>query len=216
MRELCPRVFFIAFSIGRDRFLSYLCNAMVDNNDIKAAVSALRAGGVIVYPTDTVWGIGCDATDSEAVRKVFEIKRRADSKALITLVGSTAALERWVDDVPEVAFQLIEAATHPVTIVYDHPCGLAPELLAEDGSAAVRVTSEEWSRALCTAFRKPIVSTSANISGCPAPGCFADIDPQILSAADYVAASRRDEAPGSKPSSVIKLGSGGLISIIRK
>ncbi len=140
---------------------------MVDRKDIQAAVDTLRKGGVIVYPTDTVWGIGCDATDSAAVRKIFEIKRRADSKALITLLGSVSELERWIDDVPEVAFELIEASVRPVTIVYDRPHGFAPELLAEDGSAAVRVTTEEWSAALCRLFRKPIVSTSANIAEQP-------------------------------------------------
>lgn len=189
---------------------------MVDQNDIQSAVKALRQGGVIVYPTDTVWGIGCDATNSEAVRKVFEIKRRADSKALITLLGGEADVERWVEDVPEVAFELMAAAVRPLTIVYDRPVGFAPELLAGDGSAAVRVTGEEWSRALCRAFRKPVVSTSANISGSPTPGCFCEIAPEILSAADYVATSRRDEQPGAVPSSVIKLGSGGLIKIIRE
>lgn len=189
---------------------------MVDRKDIQAAVDTLRKGGVIVYPTDTVWGIGCDATDSAAVRRIFEIKHRADSKALITLLGSVSELERWIDDVPEVAFELIEASVRPVTIVYDRPHGFAPELLAEDGSAAVRVTTEEWSAALCRLFRKPIVSTSANISGAAAPACFNDISSEILDSADYVATSRRDEAPEAKPSSVIKLGHGGLIRIIRE
>ena len=144
---------------------------MNDNSfrdDIRAAVDVLRRGGIIVYPTDTVWGIGSDATSSEAVRRVFALKQRADAKALITLVGSLAQLERTVDCIPEVAYQLIEYSERPVTIVYDHPdpaACIAPELLAEDGTIGVRVTTEPFSRALCEAFCKPLVSTSANISG---------------------------------------------------
>ncbi|MDE5744136.1 MAG: threonylcarbamoyl-AMP synthase [Paramuribaculum sp.] len=189
---------------------------MIDREDIDACVASLRRGGVIVYPTDTVWGIGCDATDSAAVRRVFEIKRRADAKALISLVSDEAMLERWVDDIPEVAFELIEAAVNPMTIVYDHPAGLAPELLAEDGSAAIRVTADPFCCALCRALRKPLVSTSANISGSPAPRSYAQISAEILESADYVALTRREDSRAAKPSTVIKLGSGGLITVIRK
>ena len=187
--------------------------------DMRAAVEVLRRGGVIVYPTDTVWGIGCDATNSEAVRKVFEIKRRSDAKALITLVGSLAQLERTVDCIPDVAYQLIEFADRPTTIVYDHPspaAGIAPELVAEDGSIGVRLPAEAFSSALCTAFRKPIVSTSANISGQPTPAVYTEISPEILEAADYVCLSRREEkASAQRPSSVIRLSEGGLFKIIR-
>lgn len=188
---------------------------MIDREDINNAVAALRSGGVIVYPTDTVWGIGCDATNSAAVRRVFEIKRRADAKALISLVSDEAMLERWVNDIPDVAYDLIAAAVKPMTIVYDHPTGLAPELLAEDGSAAIRVTGDSFCQALCRALRKPLVSTSANISGDSTPECFAHISEEIIDAADYVAQSRRNEPASAKPSSVIKLGSGGLITVIR-
>lgn len=187
--------------------------------DIKAAVETLRRGGIIVYPTDTVWGIGCDATDSAAVRRVFEIKRRSDAKALITLVGSLAQLERTVDCIPEVAYQLIEYSERPTTIVYDRPspaARIAPELIADDGTIGVRVTSESFSSALCTAFRKPLVSTSANISGQPAPEVYTQISPEILEAVDYVCLSRRDEAPGNaSPSSIIRLTEGGLFKILR-
>lgn len=195
---------------------------MNDNSfrdDIRAAVDVLRRGGIIVYPTDTVWGIGCDATSSEAVRRVFALKQRADAKALITLVGSLAQLERTVDCIPEVAYQLIEYSERPVTIVYDHPAPaacIAPELLAEDGTIGVRVTTEPFSRALCEAFRKPLVSTSANISGQPAPATYTEISPEILEGADYVCLTRRDEsASTNKPSSVIRLSEGGLFKIIR-
>lgn len=188
--------------------------------DIKAAVDTLRRGGVILYPTDTVWGLGCDATDSAAVRRIFDIKRRADAKALITLVGSLAQLERTVDGIPEVAYQLIEYSERPVTIVFDRPlpqAHIAPELLAADGTLGVRVTSEEFSRGLCEAFRKPLVSTSANISGEAAPAVYTDISPEILAAVDYVCLSRRDEVPdpARKPSSVIRLSEDGLFKILR-
>ena len=142
----------------------------------------LARGGVIAYPTETVWGIGCDATCSEAVRRVFAIKRRAEAKALITLVADVAMLERWVDDIPDVGYELIEAAVEPLTVVYDHPRGLAPELLADDGSAGVRIVPLPLFRR----WRKPLVSTSANISGEPAPASLADISAEILDAVDAV------------------------------
>jgi len=186
------------------------------SDDIARAVEVLRRGGVIVYPTDTIWGLGCDARDSRAVRRIFEIKRRDDSKALITLVDSLAALDRIVDEVPEVAEQLIEAAVDPVTIIYDHGRNVAPELMASDGSIGVRLTREAFSAALCRAFRGPIVSTSANVSGSPSPMDFASIPSEILDAADYVCTSRRDEPAAAKASSVIKISAGGLFKILRK
>ncbi len=188
--------------------------------DIHDAVDVLRRGGVILYPTDTVWGLGCDATNAEAVRRIFAIKQRADAKALITLVGSLAQLERTVDGIPEVAYQLIEYSERPVTIIYDRPlptANIAPELLASDGTIGVRVTSEEFSAQLCQAFRRPLVSTSANISGQPTPTAYTEIDPAILEAVDYVCLSRRDEKGGkAKPSSVIRLAEDGLFKIIRE
>lgn len=190
------------------------------NADIRAAVDVLRRGGVILYPTDTVWGLGCDATNAEAVRRIFAIKQRADAKALITLVGSLAQLERTVDGIPEVAYQLIEYSERPVTIIYDRPlpsAHIAPELLATDGTIGVRVTSEEFSAQLCDAFRRPLVSTSANISGQPAPAAYTDIAPAILEAVDYVCLSRREEKAGdARPSSVIRLAADGLFKIIRQ
>ncbi len=187
----------------------------IDNADINAAISALRNGGVILYPTDTIWGIGCDATNSAAVRRVFDIKQRADSKALITLVGSEAALERVVDEVPEVAWQLIDVADRPTTIVYDQGRNVAPELLAADGSIGVRLTREPFSAELCRRFKRPIVSTSANVSGHPSPSTFADIDHSIISQVDYVCASRRHESAPASPSMVIKISADGLFKILR-
>ena len=186
------------------------------NNDLTNCLEVLKQGGVIIYPTDTVWGIGCDATNRKAVKRIYEIKRRADSKALITLVDSVAALERVVDEVPEVGYQLVEVAVDPLTVVYDRGIGVAPELLAEDGSIGVRITSEEFSRELCRRFRRPIVSTSVNVSGEPSPKSFDEITPELLSAADYVCESGRDKPWASKPSTVIKLSAGGVVEILRK
>ena len=185
------------------------------NKDLSDCLAALRAGGLIIYPTDTVWGIGCDATDSNAVRRIFELKQRADSKALITLVDSVAALERVVDEVPEVAYQLLDVAVEPLTVVYDRGIGVAPELLAEDGSIGVRITTEAFSRELCRRFRRPIVSTSVNYSGVPSPRSFDEIDPRLLENVDYVCQTGRARPWRSKPSTVIKLSAGGVIKILR-
>ncbi|MCD8387615.1 MAG: threonylcarbamoyl-AMP synthase [Bacteroidales bacterium] len=187
----------------------------IDNQDLKAALDCLRKGGVILYPTDTVWGIGCDATNQEAVERVFKIKNRADSKALIALVGSEGQLERAVEEVPEVAWQLIQVSDRPVTVVYDNGLGVAPQLLAADGSLAIRLTREEFSRQLCLSLGRPIVSTSANVSGAPAPATFQEIPEEILSQVDYVCTSGRDSKTKSKPSMVIKISSGGLFRILR-
>lgn len=185
-------------------------------DDLRRAVDTMRRGGVILYPTDTIWGLGCDARCSEAVKRIFEIKRRADSKAMITLVDSLAMLDATVEEVPEVAEQLIEAAVDPVTIIYDRGREVAPELLANDGSIGVRLTREPYSAALCRMMRGPVVSTSANISGEPAPLDFASITQEIRDAVDYVCESRRNDPPAPKASSVIKISTGGLFKIIRK
>lgn len=184
-------------------------------NDIKQAAETLKKGGVILYPTDTIWGIGCDATNPEAVRRVFEIKHRADSKALITLVASEAMLERHVEHVPDIAWELIDVAVHPLTIVYDHGVGVAPELLAPDGSIGIRLTHERYSAALCRRIGRPIVSTSANISGAPAAACFSEISPEILDAVDYIASYRRGDKTPAAPSNVIKLTDSGVVTVIR-
>lgn len=186
------------------------------DDDIKAASEVVKRGGVIVYPTDTVWGIGCDATRSDAVKKVFEIKRRADSKALIVMLGSIDSLYRYVDNVPEIALQLIETAVKPTTIIYDRGINLAPELMASDGSVAIRVTNEALSNKLCRLCRRPLVSTSANISGAPTPRCFAEISDDVLSMADYVIKSRRHEDRLASPSTIIKISDDWSFKIIRK
>ena len=184
--------------------------------EIKKACEVLQKGGVILYPTDTVWGIGCDATNEEAVKRVYEIKRRADSKAMLVLVDSDVKVDFYVKDVPEVAWDLIQYATKPLTVIYDDARNLAPNLIGEDGSVGIRVTSEEFSKQLCYRFRKAIVSTSANISGQPSPASFSEIQDEIKQAVDYIVEYRQDEPAGAKPSSILKLGRGGVIKIIRE
>ena len=184
--------------------------------EIKKACEVLQKGGVILYPTDTVWGIGCDATNEEAVKRVYEIKRRADSKAMLVLVDSDVKVDFYVKDVPEVAWDLIQYATKPLTVIYDDARNLAPNLIGEDGSVGIRVTSEEFSKQLCFRFRKAIVSTSANISGEPSPASFSEIQDEIKQAVDYIVGYRQDEPAGAKPSSILKLGKGGVIKIIRE
>ena len=186
------------------------------DSDIQQAINTLKRGGVILYPTDTVWGLGCDATRSDSVKRIFEIKKRADSKALITLLSRPEDLWRYLDDVPEVAFQLIEATVRPLTIVYDRGRNVAPELLASDGSIGIRITTERVSAALCRGLRRPLVSTSANISGRPAPAVFREISPEIINAVDYVMTSRRDDNHRALPSQVIKLTDSGVVTILRK
>jgi L-threonylcarbamoyladenylate synthase len=189
---------------------------MKQEDDIRQAVEVLRRGGVILYPTDTVWGIGCDATNAEAVARVYAIKHRDDSKAMICLVDSGARLQRYVRDVPDVAWDLIELAVRPTTVILDGASGLAPNLIAADGSIAMRVTREPFSHELCYRFQKALVSTSANISGEPAAQNYCDISPEILEAVDYVCFSRRQEHRPHQPSSIIKLSQNGEVTIIRK
>ena len=183
--------------------------------DIKKACQVMQEGGVILYPTDTIWGIGCDATNEEAVRRVYEIKHRADSKAMLVLVDSASKVDFYVRDVPDVAWDLIEVADKPLTIIYSDARNLVPGLLAEDGSVGIRVTQEEFSKALCNRFRKAIVSTSANVSGAPSPRTFAEISEDIKEAVDYIVEARRTENTPASPSSIIKLGKVGEVKIIR-
>lgn len=184
--------------------------------DIHSAVEVLKKGGVILYPTDTVWGLGCDATNAEAVARIYDIKKRSESKALITLVGNLSILERTVSGIPEVAYQLLEVADCPLTIIYDHACGVADNLKADDGSLAVRLPHDDFIKALCNNFRRPIVSTSANISGEPTPALFREISPEIINAADYVFNSRRDDNVRHKSSTIIRLSEDASFKIIRK
>ena len=185
-------------------------------DEIKKAVEVMRQGGVILYPTDTVWGIGCDATNPEAVKRVYEIKKREDSKALICLVDSDARLSRYVRNVADVTWDIIEMAEKPLTIIFDQAVGLAPNLLGEDGSVGIRVTKEEFSKELCFRFQKPIVSTSANISGEPTAQTFDEISDDIKNAVDYVVKYNRQCKEKHKPSSIIKINANGKFQIIRE
>lgn len=188
---------------------------MVNSDDIKAAVECMRKGGVILYPTDTVWGIGCDATNAEAVAKIYKIKKREESKAMICLVDSDNRIQRYVRNVPDVAWDVMNLATSPTTVILDGADGLASNLIAEDGSIAMRITQEEFSKELCYRIQKPVVSTSANISGEPTAQNYSDISEEIINSVDYVCKSRRNEHQPHKPSSIIKLKSNGEVTIIR-
>jgi len=184
--------------------------------EIKKTIEVLRSGGVILYPTDTVWGIGCDATNKEAVKRIFEIKKRVDTKAMLVLIDSPAKLQAYVEEIPDMAWDLIELTEKPLTIIYPEAKNLAENLIADDKSIGIRVTSEEFSRKLCSQFRKPIVSTSANVSGETTPTNFKQISESIKSAVDYVVNYRQNDVSQPKPSSIIKLGKGNLIQIIRE
>ncbi len=188
-----------------------------DKQDLQQALKVLREGGVILYPTDTVWGIGCDATNARAVARVYEIKRRIDSKAMLVLLDGAGKLQGYMQQVPETAWILLEAAEgqRPMTIIYPNARNLAPNLLAEDGSVGIRITSEPFTKALCEQLRRPIVSTSANISGEPAAKCFKDIIPELLTAVDYVCEFRRNDNTIHQPSSIIKIDDKERITIIR-
>jgi L-threonylcarbamoyladenylate synthase len=185
-------------------------------DDLKRAVETLQNGGLILYPTDTIWGIGCDATNAEAVRKVYDLKKRADSKSMLVLIENEARLNSYVQEVSEMAYDLCELSNKPLTIIYPQGKNLAENLLAEDGSIGIRVTKEAFSRSLCQKFRKPIVSTSANVSGQPSPKNFSEISNEILSGVNYIVKFRQDELINPAPSGIIKLGTDGQVQVIRE
>ena len=184
--------------------------------DIRTAVQTLRQGGILLYPTDTIWGIGCDASNEEAVRRIFQLKQREDSKAMICLVDSADRMQRYLRQVPDVAWDLVEYADKPLTLILDGATGLAPSLIAEDGSIGLRVTKENISHELCYRFQKAIVSTSANISGQPSPACFDEITDEIKQGVDYIMRSRQNDLSKGKPSQIVKLSLDGTVQIIRK
>lgn len=185
------------------------------NEDLKFAVDCLKKGGIILYPTDTIWGIGCDATNSEAVKKIYRLKQRADSMSMLTLVNNEAALERIVEDIPDVAWELIESAVNPITIIYDNAKGVAPELLADDGSLGIRITKEKFSNELCKRLGHPLVSTSANISGKKSPAFFNQISEEIKKGVDYIVDYRQNDFTPHSPSNIIKISKGGIFKVIR-
>lgn len=194
-----------------------------DREDLQAALRVLRSGGLIAYPTDTIWGIGCDATNSAAVERLFALKQRADSKAMLMLLDSSAKLPYYIENIPEAVWMLLDScegededgATKPMTIVYPNARNIAPKLIAEDGSVGIRITHEIFSKALCAQLRHPLVSTSANISGQPSPRFFAEISQEIINGVDYVCQFRREDESEHAPSTIIKLNNDGTFKIIR-
>ena len=183
--------------------------------EIENALLILKKGGLILYPTDTVWGIGCDATNPDAVDKVFQLKKRNDEKSLICLVNDFRMLNEYVENVPEVAYDILKFAKKPTTIIYDDPIRVAENIIAEDNSLAIRVTKDEFCKKLIQRFRRPLVSTSANISGEKTPQSYAEIDPLILEGVDYVVNLHHEKKSG-KPSAIIKLKNDGSVKVIRQ
>lgn len=207
-------------------------NMHYNKEDLQQALQVLRSGGIIVYPTDTVWGIGCDATNVEAVKRIYALKQREDSKSMLVLLDSAAKLNYYVD-VPEAAEMLLgvqntdrfadgaqtdlqDEATKPMTIIYPNARHLAQNLIAEDGSIGIRITSEPFSQALCAQLKRPIVSTSANISGHPSARFFHEIEQAILEGADYVCLFRREDETPHQPSTIIKINVDNSFKIIRQ
>lgn len=189
---------------------------MIMEEEIKKALEVLKEGGTILYPTDTVWGIGCDATNKDAVAKVYKIKEREESKSLIVLLDNEQKLNKYLNDVPGVAWDLIEFTEKPLTIIYPGARGLAPNAIAEDGSVGIRITKDEFCKKLIYKFNKPIISTSANISGKPTPRNFSEIPDAIKKGVDYVVNYRQHEKNNPPPSTIIQLQMNGEFKIIRK
>lgn len=184
--------------------------------EIKNALEVLRKGGTVLYPTDTVWGIGCDARNKEAVAKVFKLKQRAEYKSMVVLVSDETMVNRYVKEVPAIAWELIENADEPLTIIYPDGRMLAEKLIAADGSIGIRLVKDDFCKTLIHKFGKPLVSTSANISGESTPMSFSDIKLDILNKVDYIVNFRQKEINATKPSSIIKVAMNGEIKIIRK
>ena len=184
-------------------------------DDIKCCLRTLEQGGLILYPTDTIWGIGCDATNAQAVERVYALKQRADNKALIVLLDSPDHLDHYVVDVPFMARELLSVAVKPLTIIYEGAYNLAPQLMGENDSVGIRIPHEEFSQQLCARFGRPIVSTSANVSGEPSAATFAEITPAIIGGVDYVVNYRRDDTTPARASNIILLASDGTFKIIR-
>lgn len=182
---------------------------------MEKALQTLKSGGTILYPTDTIWGIGCDATNIDAINKIFEIKKREKTKSMIILVESEKRLQDLVD-VPEMAWEIIDLSEKPVTIVYDNPRGLPKEILAEDGSIGIRLVKEDLCKKLISKLNKPLVSTSANFSGDKSPMKFSDINPEIISLVDYAVEENREKISEYSGSSVIRVWNDGRIKVLRE
>lgn len=186
------------------------------HTETEKAAQILKRGGIILYPTDTVWGIGCDATNEEAVAAIYRLKQRADSKSMLSLVASVEMLSEWVSNIPQVALDLIEDTDLPITIIYDHPRGIAKNLLADDGSLGIRIAKDDFCKALCRECGVPVVSTSANISGHPTASYFSDVEDVIKNNVDYIVDLRREDRSTVAPSKIVKVSDDGEMTIIRK
>ncbi len=186
------------------------------NTDISNAVEILKKGGIILYPTDTIWGIGCDATNSEAVARIYALKQREETKSMLVLVDNETRILRYVKEVPEITWQLIETNDRPMTIIYPDAINLATNLVSSDKTIGIRVTSDEFCQKLISKLNKPLVSTSANISGQASPALFNEISDEIKNGVDYIVNWRQNDTAKQPASQIIKVGLGGEIEIIRK
>ncbi|GHV57934.1 threonylcarbamoyl-AMP synthase [Bacteroidia bacterium] len=184
--------------------------------ELKKAYDIVCKGGIILYPTDTIWGIGCDATNTEAVKRIYDLKQRPDSRSMLVLIDSPDYLSHYVNELPDIALDLVTLSIKPLTIIYSGAKNVASNLIAEDGTLGIRVTCESFSQQLCRLLKKPLVSTSANISGKAAPANFSEISREILQGVDYVVNYRQQEKQKSQASSIIRLGEGGIVKVIRE
>lgn len=185
------------------------------NTDIEEALAVLNSGGLILYPTDTVWGIGCDATNAEAVAKIYALKKRSDEKSMIVLLADENDIPKYVTHPNPKIFDYIKGIHKPTTFIYEGAINLARNMIQGDGSIGIRITKDPFCKKLIDAFGKPLVSTSANISGYPAPGIFEDIDYEIKSGVDYIVQHRQDDVTAASPSAIVKLNADGSLNIIR-
>lgn len=187
-----------------------------EKEDLAKALETLKRGGVILYPTDTIWGLGCDASNDEAVRRIFEIKKRCDAKSMLCLTDGIDRIYDFVEDVPDMAYDLTDMAIRPITIIYDKAKNVSRHLIADDGSIGIRVTKELFSAELCRRLGSLLVSTSANISGEKSPSFFSEVSDIIKESVDYVVQYRQNDNTPSSPSQIIKLKSNGEVKVIRQ
>ncbi len=185
------------------------------NEELSKIAKIISEGGIILYPTDTIWGIGCDATNAEAIKKIYKIKQREAGKSMLILVDSELMIEQYANNVPEVAWELIRVSEEPITIIFSEAKNLPVEMVAEDGSIGIRIVNDDFCRQLIRKIKKPLVSTSANFSGKPFPACFDDISEEIKNMVDYVVQHRQSEIMKAKPSPIIKIDKNGIFKIIR-
>ena len=185
------------------------------DQEVRNCIEVIKKGGIILYPTDTVWGIGCDATNADAVDRIYQLKKREESKALICLVSNFKMLEQYVEEVPEMAYDILKYAKKPTTVIYDKPIRIAENLVGEDDSLGIRVVRDTFCSELIKKMKRPLVSTSANVSGQPTPQSFDQITPQILKGVDYVVNLQRSKK-SPRPSAIIKLSNSGQVKVIRK